>query len=227
MKHEETASDIVRVPEGTRRFAMGERIKLAGILMLAVAAVGCGGQQDRSTVTEVAAPEPVETTAGPPAPTDEGMLPTPFTADQIRDEWKPGFELTMRRWTAEGESLERWRVVAADQDGVDIEFAAVSCDGEVIEQPVTRHSTWTELRDHASYSASVASRSRDGRITKLGDLEGWLYTVDNTEENTVSDLFFADSLPGAPVQMTVRRGDEKVMVLEQIARRSSAVSSGS
>jgi len=56
----------------------------------------------------------------------------------------------------------------------------------------------------------------------MGDLEGWLYTVDDPDQGTVSELFFADALPGAPVQMTVRQGGQVVVELEQIARQRPA-----
>jgi hypothetical protein len=125
----------------------------------------------------------------------------------------------MRRRTPDEETLERWRVVSADQDGVEIEFTAVDCRGGEIGEPIIRRSAWTELRDHASYPAATATRTREGRVTKLGDLEGWLYTVEDPGQGTVSELFFADALPGAPVQMKVRQGDDVVIELEQIARQ--------
>jgi hypothetical protein len=154
----------------------------------------------------------------PPVSGDHEMLPTPFTAGQIRSEWVTGFRLTMRRWTPTGETLERWRVVAADAEGVEIENATIDADGNVVGEAVIRRSAWTELRDHASFSATSATRSRATRATPLGELEGWLYAVAGPEAGMTSEYFFADSLPGAPVQMTVWQSGQKVLELEQLDR---------
>jgi len=154
----------------------------------------------------------------PPAALGDEMLPTPFTAEQIRAEWVEGFRLTMRRWAPAGERLERWRVVAADAEGVEIENAVVDADGTVVGEPVTQRSSWTELRDHASFPAAGATRSRVTRSTALGELEGWLYTVPGPESGMTSEFFFADSLPGAPVQMAAWQAGEKVFEPEQLDR---------
>jgi hypothetical protein len=154
------------------------------------------------------------------------MLPTPFTAEQIRTEWVEGFRLTVRRWAPDGERLERWRVVAADAEGVEIENAVVDADGAVVGDPVTRRSTWAELRDHASFPAAAATRSREARSTALGVLEGWRYTVTGPEAGMTSEFFFVDSLPGAPVQMTVWQAGEKVLVLEQLDRDKPRAAAG-
>ena len=68
----------------------------------------------------------------PPAPVN---LPTPFTAEQIRDEWVAGLTLEMLRKTPEGEQLQRWTVKSADLEGADIEFAVLGADGTVAGEP--------------------------------------------------------------------------------------------
>lgn len=150
------------------------------------------------------------------------LLPAPFTAKQIRDEWIPGFRLTMRRTSPADEAFERWRVVKADPEGVDIEYVTVDAGGNQIGEPAIRHSAWTELRDHASYPTARAARSREVRQTRLGRLSGWRYSVEDPDEGTISELFFADELPGAPVQMTIRRNGQPVLELEQVERERPA-----
>lgn len=173
-------------------------------------------EADRPTAvdTGVAAAAPV---VGAPGDAAE-VLETPFTAEQIRDEWIAGFTVTMRRSTAGETRLERWTVVAADAGGADIEFAAVDEGGAILGEPVTARSSWDELRDHASFGAATASRERATRETALGTLEGWVYRVAEEEPGTVNEFFFASSLPGAPVQMTTFEGGESVLDLEQVAR---------
>ena len=199
---------------------MDAPVRMIAVLTLALAAAADGRARDPDTPPAVVAPVEVEATPAVPLPNSEvdGMLPTPFTAEQIRAEWVVGFRLTLRRWVPAGERLERWRVVAADADGVEIENATVDADGNVVGEPVTRRSSWTELRDHASFPAVEATRSRATRSTALGKLEGWLYAVAGPEAGMTSELFFADSLPGAPVEMTAWQDGQKVFELEQVDR---------
>ena len=193
--------------------------KLTAVVILALAGAACGPARDPATAP-ASVPAGADATPAALSPDVERveMLPTPFTAEQIRAEWAAGLRLTMRRWALTGERLERWRVVAADAEGVEIEHATVDADGSVVGEPVTRRSTWTELRDHASFSATVAARSRVTRSTALGELEGWLYAVTGPDAGMRSEYFFADSLPGAPVQMTAWQDGQKVFELEQLER---------
>lgn len=148
----------------------------------------------------------------------EERLPTPYSADEIRDEWVEGFTVEMLRTVPDGEVRERWAVVAADDDGVDIRFNALDADGQPAGEGVVRHSSWEELRDHASFPADRAERERSTRETPLGVLDGWLYTVHDPDAGTVTRFFFADSLPGAPVWMEVTRDGEPELTLEQVKR---------
>jgi hypothetical protein len=147
-----------------------------------------------------------------------GTLDPPFTADQIRDEWVEGFTVVLRRWAPAESRLERWTVVAADAEGADIEYAVLDPDGRVIGAPTVARSTWVELRDHASFPAATASREWIKRKTPLGTLEGWVYRVSEEGSSAVSELFFAASLPGAPVQMSTTEDGKTVFALEQIER---------
>ena len=151
-------------------------------------------------------------------PDNPTLLARPFTAEQIRDEWIEGFHLIIRQSSPNGEAVERWTVVAADPDGLEIESAALDRGLQVVGEPTVVHSGWVELRNHASFPADRARREWTSRTTALGALEGWLYTVADEEAGTVSELFFAASLPGAPVQVTVRRGDETLADFEQLER---------
>ena len=199
---------------------MDAAVKRMVVLTVALAVVACGPARGPDTPPAAAAPGAVDATPGTPSADsgEAGMLPTPFTAEQIRAEWVTGFRLTMRRWSQAGEKLEQWRVVAADAEGVEIENAVVDTDGAVVGEPVTRRSSWSELRDHASFPAAVAARSRVTRPSPLGQLDGWLYAVSGPEAGMTSEFFFADSLPGAPVQMIAWQDGQKVFELEQLER---------
>ena len=194
------------------------------VLVTAFATAACGGRPE-----EAGRPTGVDTgvTAASPVVGEPGaaadVLETPFTAEQIRDEWIEGFTVTIVRSSAGETRRERWTVVAADGDGADIEYAAVDDGGAVLGEPVTARSTWDELRDHALFPAGAATREWTTRDTALGRLEGWLYRVTEEDPGTMNELFFAASLPGAPVQMTTSEGGEPVSSLEQVERTSPAV----
>ena len=83
----------------------------AAIVVLVGILVACGGAGEQS-VAETAPPPASEATAD----LHPSILPRPFTAEQIRDEWIVGLTMTLRRTTPEGSSVERWTVVTADAD---------------------------------------------------------------------------------------------------------------
>jgi len=179
------------------------------VLILLWIAFGCG----HGEVPSAQPATPVD--LDPEEPT---ILVRPFTAEEIRDEWVPGFRLLMRRSYPEETRIERWTVVAADDEGVEIEYADISDDGSVEGEPTISRSSWAELRDHASFPASHSTREWISRSTALGDFEGWLYRVADPEAATVQEFFFVPTLPGAPVQMRIFEGEATVLELEQTAR---------
>jgi hypothetical protein len=178
-------------------------------LFLLLSAIGCGSGTDTNQP-----PLPtVETDAADPT-----ILVRPFTAEEIRDEWAPGLQLTLRRSTPEETRTERWTVLSADEDGAEIEYATVAEDGSVVGEPSIERSGWVELRDHATFPAAHSTREWVSRSTALGEYEGWLYRVADPEAATAQEFFFVPSLPGAPVEMRILEGEEPVFELEQIAR---------
>ena len=124
----------------------------------------------------------------------------------------------MRHSYPEETRIERWTVVAADDEGVEIEKATIADDGSVEGEPPVSRSSWIELRDHASFPAAHSTRDWVNRSTALGEFEGWLYRVADPSAATVQEFFFVASLPGAPVQMQILEGEAIVFELEQTAR---------
>ena len=179
------------------------------VLVLVLLALGCGGGE--SPVEQM---EPIVDLD----PDDPTILMRPFTAEEIREEWVPGLRLLMRRTSPEGTRVERWTVVSADDEGVEIEYATILDDGSVEGEPTIARSGWFELRDHASFAAAHSSREWVSRSTMLGEFEGWLYRVAEPGAAVVKEFFFVPTLPGAPVQMHILEGDTTVLELEQTAR---------
>ena len=56
---------------------------------------------------------------------------------------------------------------------------------------------------------------RNHRQIELGELEGWLYTV-NHEDGRVSEFFFADDYPGPPVSFSQTKDGETLYRAETI-----------
>ena len=179
------------------------------VLVLILLALGCGG--GASPVEQM---EPIVDLD----PDDPTILMRPFSAEDIREEWVPGFRLLMRRTSPEGTRVERWTVISADDEGVEIEYATIAEDGSVEGDPSVVRSTWVELRDHASFPAAHSTREWVSRSAMLGEFEGWLYRVTEPGAATVQEFFFVPSLPGAPVQMRILEGETVVFELEQTAR---------
>lgn len=190
---------------------------LAGLLTL----WGC----DAGPAPEATAPAPpVETAEVAVAPEDldpdnPQILRRPFTVEQIRDEWQPGLTILMQTQAPQGGALERWVVLTADESAAEIEFTQVDQDGKPAGDPRVARSTWIELRNHATFPAASASREETTLETALGELEGWLYRVRDDNAGTVTEYFFARSLPGAPVMMRVLNNGQPVMQLAQIERK--------
>ncbi len=186
-----------------------------GVLGLLLTGAACGTQGSegarpsggnragdvRPPESEPALPQPAEPEA------KQGFLETPFTAEQIRDVWQPGFRLVLYS-AAPGKEPQRlgWSVVSADADGVEIERAILDDNGKPTEPPIARRSSWVELRDHARFAAADATRLEQRRMTPMGEYDGWVYTVRDTRADSITEYFFAHELPGPPVIMIVRRG---------------------
>jgi len=149
---------------------------------------------------------------------DAAILPHPFTAEQIRDEWVEGLTLVMRRETPAGVTRERWTVVAADERAATIEYTPLDERGQPAGAAETRVSSWDELRDHASFAAETTRRSEVRRETALGTFDGWLYVVSGPIEGTLSEYFFARDLPGAPLEVKVTKAGQTTMEMKQILR---------
>ncbi len=152
-----------------------------------------------------------------PATADD-LLPYPFTAEQIRDAMPVGLVVMVENITSQGSARQQWTVLAAGAEGLTIEYVDLSADGEVSGEPVSQPATWIALRDHASFPSSLAHREEASRETALGKLDGWLYTVTDSKAGTVTELFFAKDYPGAPVHLTVTKGKEQLLLMQQLER---------
>lgn len=179
------------------------------VLLALMPIVACGAQPAGETL-------PADATAATES------LELPFTAEQIRDEWTPGLTLVLHFNFPDRQEWQRWTVIDADADGAQIEYQALDAQGQPAAPPERAPSRWGELRDHALFPAAQARRERVSRETVLGRLEGWVYKVHDPQAETMTEFFFADDLPGAPVWMETRRNQEVTLTINQIARQHLA-----
>ncbi len=149
--------------------------------------------------------------------TAEETLPTPYTAEEIRDSFREGLQIVTRTWTPDGETLSRMTVDAWGEEKVTIGDQPVDTDGGPSGEETRAEATWTDLRDHAAFNPKHARRERHTAFTALGRFEGWLYTVDE-EDAGLSLFFFADRYPGPPLLYQSFAGGELVFRAEQISR---------
>jgi len=131
-------------------------------------------------------------------------LPTPYTAEQIRDAWQPGFQLEMRSSEAGVATVQRLTVVSATPETVTIRSESLGENGEAREPARESSAKWAELRDHASFEATKATRERAECHSRLGSLPGWRYAT-TTASGDALTLCFADATPGPPVEYEKRR----------------------
>lgn len=152
-------------------------------------------------------------------------LPTPYTAEQIRDHMPEGLVIVLE--ARQGEALlyqVRWEVLDTTTDRMQMSTQVTRADAPETKVTDTSGHAWEDLRQHAAFPPGSATRTRTSRDTELGRFEGWLYEVRRTTEDgevEVSRFFFADATPGAPLWMETVVGNQAPVVTVQVSRTPS------
>jgi len=128
-----------------------------------------------------------------------GLLPTPFTADEIRAGCPDG-RLIRLLVEADGQEpfLRTNRFVGGDAEGSTIESQRLTLDGAPLGEIEAARTTWRQLQAHASFPAETTTRIAETIETPLGSNDCLRYTL--TEGATVSTFWFATSAPGMPIR---------------------------
>lgn len=130
-----------------------------------------------------------------------GTLPTPFTADEIREGSTVGKTIRLLI-EMEGQEpivrVNRW--IECDGNGATVEQTRFSSAGEQLGPPEIDRSTWLELQTHASFRADITTMGRERIETPLGLLDCIRYTV--VDGPAVDTFWFWPSAPGMPVKYT-------------------------
>lgn len=148
------------------------------------------------------------------------VLPTPFTAEEIRGGCMPGTQVVFRLDVKGQPPMKQFmRFTEDDGENATVVSWMESTDGQPLGPRNTQVTAWSELRDHALLPEGT-KRERASVTVEQGTHEGWHYVEpikDERGEGTRS-YWFADRFPGPPVLLVEVIGEEEVMRLELIAR---------
>ena len=139
----------------------------------------------------------------PPAatPAAPAFLPTPYTADQIRESCKPGHTLVFRLEAPGQPAITRTtRFLDGNEQGADFESSAVDEQGRTVEPLHKGKATWEEFRSHARFPSDRTQLTDATIDTPAGTFDSMLYTV-RGDRGDVTKFYFARKLAGPPVLM--------------------------
>jgi hypothetical protein len=156
-------------------------------------------------------------TPAPPAaePSSEGAgepALRPFTAEQIRAATKPGrtYEFKLEA-LGQPAMLVHIEFVEATAEGAVTESTTFDAAGAPLGAPERGTATWDELVQHASYPKASTVISEDDVEVPAGKFHCALYTV--SEGDTLTRVYFAKELPGAPVLLVSEKDGKAVKTM--------------
>lgn len=124
-----------------------------------------------------------------------GLLPTPFTADEIRAALRGGAVIRIRTDAPDGTVTERInRFSDGDDVGAILTIHPAAAPGAAVSKRVT----WRELQAHAAFPAELTTVTTETVAHPLGRLECLRYDVRDDDGDTV--FWFALAHPGMPVR---------------------------
>jgi hypothetical protein len=110
------------------------------------------------------------------------------------------------------------RFSAVSATGATIERSVVDASGNTVDQGKDE-ATWEQLVQHASYPADATVITETTVEVPAGKFDALLYTITAEQEgggSVVSRMYFAKSLPGAPVKAEVVIGDQPMFTMELV-----------
>lgn len=131
-----------------------------------------------------------------------GLLPTPFTADEIRDATGTGKTIHILVEAPGGASFERVnRFTECDDEGATLERWRVTPEGGVDGEVASGRVTWLELQGHAAFPAERTTVGEETIDLAVGRVECLRYdTRDEAPDAPAETFWFARAFPGMPVR---------------------------
>lgn len=141
----------------------------------------------------------------------DDLLPTPFTADEIREALRDGARYRIRTDNPDGtveERINRFR--EGDDEGATLDRWTTENPAEVS----SRRVTWHELQSHAAFPADRTTVGTEAIEHPLGQLDCLRYDVRDVGGGAV--FWFALAHPGMPVRYETKNatGTTRVIVRE-------------
>lgn len=137
-------------------------------------------------------------------------LPTPFTAEEIREACQPGRELRFRVERLGQEPVVHVaRYVGGDAETALQESWDESPAGNRLSEPSTSHETWLELQAHASFPVASTERIDETIDIAAGSFACLRYT--QAVDDGTRTFWFAKELAGQPVRWEVSSGERLIL----------------
>lgn len=164
------------------------------------------------------APPAAPAADAPAADAPAATLPTPYTAEQIRDAMPTGATMRFRLERADQPTTEmRWEVTASDAQGCTLHSAIYdAATGALVQDEGAMTHTWVELRGHAAFPVEGTVVSEAELDLPMGHRRVTVYRV--PDEGVMVDYHFAPELPGPPVLMVVSFGDRELTRMTMLER---------
>jgi hypothetical protein len=142
---------------------------------------------------------PTESHASDPHEIGPDLLPTPFSAEEIRAGCPAGRTIRLRVESAGSPDVVRTnRFVRVDAEGAEIEQATYSLEGDPLGETRSAWSSWRDLQEHAAFPAATSAMTEEELTLDSGVLACRRYTM--TDGDTVHRFWFAAAHPGMPVR---------------------------
>jgi hypothetical protein len=131
-------------------------------------------------------------------------LPTPFTAEQIRESCKGRKIKLLSETPGKPNSYQVFEFRQGDAEKADFDVSLLDAQGKQMGQKQPVQPPWKALQGHASYPKATTTLTREKKTTSAGAFDCWLYTTTETKEGKthVSRFWFARSMPGPPILLT-------------------------
>ena len=134
------------------------------------------------------------------------MTESPFSPAEIRAGFVLGTKIVLSIKTPAGTVHEHWESVAVDESGMTIASTVYTPEGTLVKDEGPGTSTWAELALHAVFPAAQTVQEDVVWKSPLGTFPCWKYTIVEEETGTVKRLYFAKTMPGPPLFMSVVQG---------------------
>lgn len=129
-----------------------------------------------------------------------GLLPTPFTAAEIRAATGAGITIRLFVESPDGSRHERFnRFEQTDADGATLRAWFADNPDDV----VTSRTTWADLQQHAAFPADHTTVTTEAIDIPLGHLVCTRYDTSDGPDAPMETYWFSPDHPGMPVRYEV------------------------